>query len=100
GGDLTQTRESLQTFLSSIQDYKKKVDRWREQAADVQANTPKWIDQASIILTIFLAWFGFSQYGLLLHGLTLQRGMNVFKTWRRVPCQNPLMKIERVLEVE
>ncbi|HET6822887.1 MAG TPA: hypothetical protein VFH34_09570, partial [Anaerolineales bacterium] len=36
GGDLTQTRDSLQSFLSSIQDYEKKVTRWREQGRDIR----------------------------------------------------------------
>ena len=35
---------------------------------------PGWIDSAAIILTVFLLWFGFSQIGLFLHGLTAWRG--------------------------
>jgi hypothetical protein len=100
GGDLTQTRESLQNFLSAIQDYEKKVTGWREQGADVLANTPKWIDQASIILTVFLVWFGFSQFSLLLHGLTMQRGANPLLAIRQEHHHNPLIKDERDLELE
>ena len=74
GGDLSGTRQSLQNFLTSIQDYQKKVANWRQQVADLKANAPKWIDQASIALTIFLLWFGLSQFGLLLHGLNTLRG--------------------------
>ncbi len=100
GGDLTQTRESLQNFLSAIQDYEKKVGRWREQGADVLANAPKWIDQASIILTVFLAWFGLSQFSLLLHGIAVQRGANPLLAVRREHHHNPLIKDERDLEME
>ena len=100
GGDLTQTRESLQNFLSAIQDYEKKVARWREQGAHVLANAPKWIDQASIILTIFLVWFGFSQFSLLLYGVALQRGMDPLMAVRREYHHNPLIKDERDLELE
>lgn len=100
GGDLTQTRESLQNFLSAIQDYEKKVNRWREQGADVLANAPKWIDQASIILTVFLLWFGISQFGLLLHGLAMQRGANPLLAVRPAHHHNPLIKDERDLEME
>jgi hypothetical protein len=100
GGDLTQTRDSLQNFLSAIQDYEKKVARWREQGADVLANTPKWIDQASIILTIFLVWFGISQFSLLLHGIAMQRGANPLLAVRRGHHPNPLIKDERDLELE
>ena len=73
GGDLTQTRESLQSFLTSIQDYQKKVALWRAQAADLAEGAPRWIDQASIALTLFLLWFGVSQFGLILHGRNILR---------------------------
>lgn len=100
GGDLTQTRNSLQNFLSAIQDYEKKVTRWREQGADVLANAPKWIDQASIILTIFLIWFGLSQLSLLLHGVAMGRGVSPLLAIRRGHPHNPLIKDERDLEME
>lgn len=76
GGDLTETKDSLQNFLSSIQDYEKKVTRWREQVTDLTDGAPRWIDRASIALTIFLLWFALSQFGLILHGLSLQYGDN------------------------
>ena len=100
GGDLTQTRDSLQNFLSAIQDYERKVGRWREQAAEVLANAPKWIDQASIVLTVFLVWFGLSQFSLLLHGITMQRGANPLLAVRPAHHHNPLIKDERDLELE
>ena len=83
GGDLTQTRQSLQNFLVAIQDYHGKVTGWREQAEDLLAGTPRWIDQASIGLTIFFFWFGLSQFGLILHGLHLRRGGNPLLVLRR-----------------
>ena len=100
GGDLTQTRESLQNFLSAIQDYEKKVAGWRKQGADVLANAPRWIDQASIILTVFLIWFGLSQFSLLLHGIAMQRGANPLLAIRQEHHHNPLIKDERDLELE
>jgi chromosome segregation ATPase len=100
GGDLTQTRESLQSFLSAVQEYEKKVDRWRQQETQVLENAPQWIDQASIILTVFLLWFGISQFGLLLHARAMQRGINPFKPWQRPRRHNPLIKDERDLELE
>jgi chromosome segregation ATPase len=74
GGDLSGTRKSLQNFLTSLHDYQKKVADWRQQIADLKENAPKWIDQASVALTLFLLWFGISQFGLLLHGLNMRRG--------------------------
>lgn len=83
GGDLTETRDSLQSFLTAIQDYQTKVTGWRGQVADLLEGTPKWIDQASVALTIFLLWFGLSQFGLILHGLHLLRGDDPFLVLRR-----------------
>lgn len=100
GGDLTETRDSLQSFLTAIQDYEQKVTRWRDQVTEVLENTPRWIDQASIALTVFLVWFGLSQLGLLLHGLALQHGVNPFRPWYQARPPNPLMKDERDLELE
>jgi hypothetical protein len=83
GGDLTGTRNSLQNFLTSIHEYQKKVADWRKQADDLKTNAPQWIDQASVALTIFLFWFGISQFGLLLHGLNMQRGADPLLAFKR-----------------
>ncbi len=65
---------SLQSFLTSIHEYQKKVADWQQQTSYLKQNAPKWIDQASIALTIFLLWFAISQFGLLLHGLNMLEG--------------------------
>jgi chromosome segregation ATPase len=83
GGDLTQTRESLQSFITSIEEYQERVKGWREQVADLLVNVPVWIDRASIGVTVFLLWFGLSQFGLLLHGLNLRRGGDPLAVLRR-----------------
>jgi F0F1-type ATP synthase membrane subunit b/b' len=83
GGDLSGTRESLKNFLTAIQEYENKVADWRQQAADLKTNAPIWIDQASIALTIFLLWFGISQFGILLHGLNIVRGADPFLGLKR-----------------
>ena len=96
GGDLSETRKSLEAFLATTQEYEKRVTGWRKQIADLIEKTPKWIDQASIILTIFLFWFGLSQFGLILHGLSIRRGHNPFDVLRRKPAS----LVERVREEE
>jgi hypothetical protein len=100
GGDLSQTRKSLETFLSAIQDYETKVAGWREQGAYVLANVPTWIDQASIILTVFLVWFGLSQFSLLLHGVGMRRGISPLAPIRKERHHNPLIKDEKDMERE
>ena len=74
GGDLTETRNSLENFITVIKDYERKVKDWRVQVADLLESLPIWIDRASLSLTFFLLWFGLSQFGLFLHGRTLLRG--------------------------
>lgn len=76
GGDLTETRNSLENFLAAIKDYELKVKDWRAQVADLLESLPIWIDRASLSLTFFLLWFALSQFGLFLHGRLLLRGQN------------------------
>ena len=74
GGDFSETRQRLQAFLGVVEEYQQKVDGWHAQVQTWIEVLPGWIDRASIVLTVFLLWFGFSQFGLLLHGLALWRG--------------------------
>jgi hypothetical protein len=83
GGDLTETRDNLGVMLATVQDYDEKITGWRTQIAGLTAALPGWIDTASIILTVFLLWFGFSQFGLLLHGLAAWRGGDPLAAIRR-----------------
>ncbi len=87
GGDLTETRDSLQNFVSAIQDYQTKVTGWREQVANLTEGAPRWINEASIALTIFLLWFGLSQFGLLLHGVSMRRGEDPLRVLRRTKVE-------------
>jgi hypothetical protein len=99
GGDLTETRDNLQNFLVSIQDYEKKVAGWRKQDQQLIAGAPRWIDEASIALTIFLLWFALSQFGLLLHGLNLRAGGDPLMVLRRKP-KNEIIPTEEDIDVE
>jgi chromosome segregation ATPase len=74
GGDLAETRNSLETFLMAIKAYEQKVTDWRTQVADLIEALPTWIDRTSLSLTVFLLWFALSQFGLFLHGRLLLRG--------------------------
>ena len=76
GGDLTETRDSLQGFLTAVEEYQTKVVDWRAQIADLTESLPIWIDRGSVSLTVFLLWFGLSQFGLLLHGQSIRLGEN------------------------
>ena len=76
GGDLNETRNSLETFLAVVEEYQVKVGGWRKQVSDLMEALPVWADRAAIGLTAFLFWFGLSQFGLFLHGRLILRGRN------------------------
>ena len=82
GGDLQETRDNINNLQVVVDEYVDKIGTWRDQIADLKAKLPGWIDRASLILTAFLLWFGFSQFGLLLHGITMLKGHNPLETLR------------------
>jgi chromosome segregation ATPase len=84
GGDFQETKQNLQDLLLTLEGYDAKLTSWREQVKTLIESTPKWIDNASISLTFFLIWFALSQFGLLLHGLSLKRGDNPLEVWREM----------------
>ena len=43
--------------------------------AEVRVNIPRWIDIASIIISLLLIWLGAAQYSLFVHGLGWSRGV-------------------------
>ena len=83
GGDFNETKQYLEELLLVLTDYDSQITDWRVQAGTLIASLPGWIDRASIILTCFLLWFGFSQSGLLLHGLNLWKGGNLLEALGR-----------------
>ncbi len=85
GGDMTETKLHIHQLLDSLVEYDRKVTGWHVQARQVITSLPGWIDGLSIFLTIFLLWFGFSQFGLLLHGLNLREGGDPLAILRRKP---------------
>ena len=100
GGDFSETRQRLQTFLQVVGDYEQKVAGWHSQVEMWIASLPGWIDRASIIMTVFLLWFGLSQFGLLLHGLVLWRGGDPLVVLRREPPSASPESDEIQLDVE
>jgi len=81
GGDFESTKQNLQNLLNVLEGYDTQLSNWREQLNGMIQSTPQWIDNASISLTIFFLWFGLSQFGLLLHGLSIRLGDNPLNIW-------------------
>jgi hypothetical protein len=84
GGDLSDTKLSIQKLLDTVTEYDKKVAGWHAEVRSLISSTPRWINQAAVGLTLFLIWFGISQFGLVLHGLALRQGDDPFMVLRRL----------------
>ena len=74
GKNYTATKQNLQNFLQTIKTYDQKISGWRAQVAWLLRAVPGWVNFACISLTVFLIWFGFSQFGLVRQELTILRG--------------------------
>lgn len=84
GGDFNETKQQLKDLVLVLTEYDQKAADWREQIEMLIQSAPRWIDNASISLTVGLLWFGFSQFGLILHGLSLRRGDDPLEVWREL----------------
>ena len=78
GGDLQETKESIDHLMAVVDEYEGKVRGWREELASLVAELPRKMDHTSVFIAVFLLWFGFSQFVLLLQGLSLWRGKEAF----------------------
>ncbi len=74
GGNLTDTKQRIQDLLNTVTLYDQKVGGWQTQVRGLIVSVPRWINWGAVGLTIFLLWFGISQFGLLLHGLAMRQG--------------------------
>ena len=93
GGDFNETKQKLEDLVLVLAEYDQKVTDWRGQIADILESAPRWIDNASLSLTLGLLWFGFSQFGLILHGLGMRRGIDPLDVLRTNPKSSEDMVI-------
>lgn len=84
GGNLNDTKEHIQKLLDTVTEYDKKVAGWHAQVRSLIVSVPRWITEAAIGLTLFLLWFGISQFGLILHGLAMEQGEDPLAVIRRL----------------
>ena len=84
GGDFQTTKQNLQDLLQVLNGYDTNLTGWLEQVRMLKESAPRWIDNASLSLTIALLWSAFSQFGLLLHGLSVWYGENPWEVLKRL----------------
>jgi len=94
GGNLTETKQRVQNLLNTIVEYDKKVKVWHTELRSVIDNLPRWINEAAIGLTLFLLWFGISQFGLILHGLALRQGADILAPLKRLERHEPVEYVD------
>ncbi len=83
GGNLTDTKVRIQNLLNTVILYDQKVGGWQAQERSIKASAPRWINESAVGLTLFLIWFGISQFGLMLHGLAMRQGYDPLAVLRR-----------------
>ena len=84
GGDFQTTKQNLQDLLVVLKGYDEKLTGWLDQVRMLKESAPKWIDNASLSLTVVLLWFAFSQLGLILHGLSIWYGENPWDVLKKL----------------
>lgn len=84
GGDFQTTKQNLQDLLVVLKGYDAKLTGWLDQVRMLKESAPKWIDNASLSLTVVLLWFAFSQLGLILHGLSIWYGENPWDVLKKL----------------
>ena len=83
GGNLTDTKQRIQNLLNTVRLYDQKVGGWQAQERSIRDAAPRWINESAVGLTLFLIWFGISQFGLVLHGLAMRQGYDPLAVLRR-----------------
>jgi len=73
-GDVGETQQHVEELLGVVSMYESRIGGWRARLAEIAGVLPGWVDWTCIVLTVFLLWFGLSQFGLFLHGLTGWKG--------------------------
>jgi hypothetical protein len=84
GGNLSDTKIKLQNLLDTVTEYDKQVVVWHAQVQGLIVSVPSWFTEAAVVFTLFLLWFGFSQFGLVLHGLALRQGADPLAPLRQL----------------
>lgn len=84
GGDFQTTKQNLQDLLVVLKGYDVKLTGWLAQVRTLKESAPKWIDNASLSLTVVLFWFAFSQLGLILHGFAIWYGENPWEVLKKL----------------
>jgi methyl-accepting chemotaxis protein len=68
---------SMSSLLEILDEYALKIEDTQAQLLYLEDNMPSWIDWVSVLITVILAWLGFSQVGLFVLGWSYYKGQDL-----------------------
>lgn|GEM_PF-1367347 len=72
----------VQRNLAQLDEYERKIVAYQARLDYLEANLPRWIDAASIVLTLLLTWLAVSQVGMFVLAWSIYSGKDLLARWR------------------
>jgi TolA-binding protein len=73
---------SVQTLSATLGAYSAKISAYQAEVDYLQANLPRWINTAAVLLTVLLMWLAFSQLALFVLAWSFYKGEDLLMRWR------------------
>lgn len=72
----------VQRNLAQLDEYERKIRAYQARLDYLETNFPRWIDAASIVLTLLLTWLAASQIGMFVLSWSIYSGKDLLARWR------------------
>jgi chromosome segregation ATPase len=72
----------VQRNLEQLDEYERKIQAYQARLDYLEANIPRWVDAASIVLTLLLTWLAVSQIGMFVLAWSIYSGKDLLARWR------------------
>jgi chromosome segregation ATPase len=72
----------VQRNLEQLDEYERKIRAYQARLDYLEANIPRWVDAASIVLTLLLTWLAVSQIGMFVLAWSIYSGKDLLARWR------------------
>lgn len=78
----TNWEETIVEYIESLDEYGSTINEYQEQLTYLEENVPRWINIASIALTVLLVWTAFSQVALFVLSWSFYKERDLLARWR------------------
>ncbi|MEA3438934.1 MAG: hypothetical protein U9R58_01490 [Chloroflexota bacterium] len=78
----TNWEETIVEYIESLDEYDLTINEYQEQLTYLEENVPRWINIASIALTVLLVWTAFSQVALFVLSWSFYKERDILARWR------------------